>query len=99
MYDYLVSIKDTTPLSLWIPLTTPITYHLPSISALKTFIGRNNIWTNTNEDTTVAVSEDEVIEQVTPQKLTTVPGTNTIAWTAEVDGKEMSVTYSKEKEP
>ena len=77
------------------PLATPVTYHLPSIQALKSYIGKNNIWSSTNEDTTVAVSGDEVVEQVTPQPITLAWGDNTVSWTANVTGKEMEAEYKK----
>jgi hypothetical protein len=87
---------SSNPFKLVAQLATPVIYHLPSISALKSYIGKNNIWSSTNEDTTVAVSEDEVIEQVTPQPLKANDGTNTLSWTAEVSGKEMEVKYKEE---
>lgn len=72
---------------------TPVTYHLPSISALKSYIGKNNIWSNANGSLSVAVSDGDVIEQGTPHSITVEDGTNTISWSAEVEGKEMEVEY------
>jgi len=52
VFDYLVSIKDTNPLSLWIPLITPITYTLTAEQVsgiLTTLYGTNNIWSSTGD--------------------------------------------------
>lgn len=49
--DYLISIKDSNPLSFWLPYATPQTYQLTP-TELKTLLGQNNIFCNTG-DTTV----------------------------------------------
>ena len=45
VFDYLTSIKDTTPLSLWIPLATPITIPLTA-QQIQTLVGTNTVWVN-----------------------------------------------------
>lgn len=49
---YLTSIKDTTPLSFWIPLTTPITYQLTP-TQITALLGQNNVWADAGGSTTV----------------------------------------------
>lgn len=43
--SYLTSIKDTNPLSIWTPLTTPITYQLTP-QQISSLLGQNNIWSD-----------------------------------------------------
>ena len=56
VYNYLVSIKDTNPLSFWIPLAHPQTYQLTG-QQLKTLYGTNNVWADTG-DTSVTYTAD-----------------------------------------
>ena len=56
--NYLISIKDTNPLSFWLPLNTPIIYDLPSVTALKTLLGQNNIWADCGSIRNVQYSAD-----------------------------------------
>lgn len=44
--SYLKSIKDTNPLSFWVPLTNPQTYQLTG-QQLMTLLGTNNVWADT----------------------------------------------------
>jgi hypothetical protein len=81
------------PVQVSYPLATPVTYHLPSIDALKALKGINTMWTDANGKITVAVADADVIEQNTPHAITVEDGTNTVSWTAEVSGKEMEVEY------
>ena len=55
VYDYLVSIKDTTPLSVWLELATPLTYQLTpkQIAALT----ENYVWASNGASITVTVSD------------------------------------------
>lgn len=46
VFDYLVSIKDTNPLTLWIPYATPITYHLDP-QTVRSLVGNNTIFADT----------------------------------------------------
>lgn len=50
VFNYLVGIKDTTPLSVWVPYINPVTYQLTpqEVRALK---GVNNIWADTGDVT------------------------------------------------
>lgn len=54
VYDYLVSIKDTTPLSVWLELATPITYQLTT-QEIEALVGTNNIW-STGDSISVTIS-------------------------------------------
>ena len=81
------------------PLAEPITYHLPSIDALVSYDGVNNVWHSANGKITVALADADLIEQVTPQPIRLSEGTNTLSWTANVDGKEMSVEYRTSEAP
>ena len=51
-FDYLVSIKDTNPLSFFIQYTTPLTYNLTAEQVggiIRTLYGDNNIWSDTGD--------------------------------------------------
>lgn len=50
VYDYLVSIKDTTPLSFWLELATPLTYQLTAQDVV-TLVGDNYIWSDSGDVT------------------------------------------------
>ena len=76
------------------PLATPVTYHLPSIDALKSYDGINHVWHSANGKITVALADADVIEQNTPHPLTTSEGTNTV----DAYG-EMKVEYRASEEP
>ena len=78
-------------------LATPIIYQLTPIEVL-TLIGQNNIFSNTNGDTTAYVEGGTTEERVAPQRLSTSEGDNTITVTAEVPNIVFDVTYVKEKD-
>ena len=64
VFNYLVSIKDTTPLSVWLPLATPVTYTLSSVTVPSTVQGENNWWHDANGNITIEaigtpISSDE----------------------------------------
>ena len=61
------------------------------ITALK---GQNNIWSNAGA-VTAYVPTGDLIERVTPQKLSTAEGDNTITVTAEVEDIVFDVIYSE----
>lgn len=46
--DYLISIKDTTPLTLWIPLATPQTVQLTP-QQMNSLVGANAIWADAGD--------------------------------------------------
>ena len=48
--DYLISIKDTNPLSLWIPLATPQTIQLTP-TEIQMLLGDNTIWNDVGDMT------------------------------------------------
>ena len=59
---------------------------------VSTLEGENNIWSNAGT-VTAYVPADDLIDQVTPQKLNTAEGDNTITVTAEVEDIVFDVTY------
>ena len=75
-------------------LATPVTYTLSSVTLPSTVQGENNIWSDANS-INVYVPSGEVVEQVTPQKLKTAEGTNTVTVTAEVSPIQLSVEYAQ----
>ena len=60
-------------------------------------LGENNIWSD-GKSVNVYVSDGELIVQVTPQKLKTAEGTNTVTVTAEVSPIQLSVVYIAKSE-
>ena len=75
----------------------PIIYHLDPLF-VESLRGMNNVWSNTNGDTTVYVPLAAIIENVTPQPLKTSEGDNTLTVTAEVEDIEFDVEYKKAAE-
>ena len=55
--DYLISIKDTNPLSLWIPLVAPQTYQLTP-TEVQMLLGNNTLWNDINGDMTLEYLAD-----------------------------------------
>ena len=63
--NYLKSIKDTNPLSFWVPLAHPQTYQLTG-QQLATFLGTNNVWADTgNVSVTYPADTKMFIEKLT----------------------------------
>lgn len=73
-------------------LATPIVYQL-SPQAIETLRGLNNVWSN-GKSVNVYVSDGELIVQVTPQKLKTSAGDNTLTVTANVDDIMFDIEYA-----
>lgn len=95
VYDYLVSIKDTTPLSFWTPLATPIEITL-SPTQIETLLGTNNIWSDASS-VKVYVADAELIEYVTPQPIHTAEGNNTVSVISAVDPVQLKIDYYKDE--
>ena len=57
LVNYLTSIKDTSPLSLWIPYITPIEHDLTA-SQVKTLLGTNHIFADTGAIQSLTYSAD-----------------------------------------
>lgn len=63
--SYLTSIKDTNPLSFWVPLSHPQTYQLTG-QQLATLLGTNNVWADTgNTSVTYPADTKMFIEKLT----------------------------------
>lgn len=58
VYDYLVSIKDTTPLSFWIPYNEPQLVTTLTPQELVLLANENNIWSDTNGNLTLSYYAD-----------------------------------------
>lgn len=93
VYDYLVSIKDDTPLSFWIPLTTPQTYQL-SAQEIGVLTGTNHVWLSDGDvSLTVTTPLGGIVTNPTPfeaRPLLTVSGVGEIT----VNGKSIQILES-----
>ena len=82
---------DSEDVYLVYKIATPLRWKL-SPTAIETLQGLNNVWSNA-KSVKVYVSNGEVIVQVTPQKLSTAEGDNTITVTAEVSDIVLDAEY------
>ena len=91
---YSVGGTPTTGAQVVYELATPQTYQLTPMQ-IELFTGENNIWSN-GKSVNVYVPSGDVVEQVTPQKLKTAQGTNTVSVVSNVDPVALEVEYTAE---